>query len=118
MPVLVYTTSVSCNKSLSKQQWQILEFLRVKNIEYEEIDLSVNTDARSIMLKKMPENKKENALPPQVFNEDVYCGDYEAFFNAQEMRCLYTFFKLTPPENSYEERQIKKYKSQGIELKF
>ena len=118
MTIIVYTTSISCNKTLVSNQLKILEFLRLKQIDHEEIDLSINTEARSFMIEKMPQDKQENALPPQVFNDSIYCGDYDNFFNAQEMRCPYTFFKLSPPPDSYEERQIKKYKSQGIELKF
>merc|ERR1712066_1018488 len=57
------------------------------------------------MLEKLPEDSKEEGkqiLPPQVFNGDDYCGDYEQFFDARECDLIYSFFKLNPPEGSSE----------------
>merc|ERR1719219_1524680 len=57
------------------------------------------------MLEKLPEESKEEGkqiLPPQVFNGEDYCGDYEQFFDAREMDLIYSFFKLNPPEGSSE----------------
>ena len=118
MGIVVYTTSVPANASIRNQIWQVCEFLRLNKIEFEEIDLSVHTDARPIMLKKIPEKFRENAFPPQIFNDEDYCGNYDSFFNANEMGVLYTFFKLSPPEGSREETLVSKYKSQGIQLQF
>ncbi|XP_078734452.1 uncharacterized protein LOC144948676 isoform X3 [Lampetra fluviatilis] len=38
-----------------------------------------------------------NPLPPQIFNEEAYCGDYEAFFNAKENEAILTFLGIAPP---------------------
>merc|ERR1711881_269056 len=57
------------------------------------------------MLEKIPEETKQEGvkfLPPQVFNGDDYCGDYENFFDAREMDLVYSFFKLEAPEGSSE----------------
>merc|ERR1712156_274636 len=57
------------------------------------------------MLEKLPEDSKpegKQILPPQVFNGEDYCGDYEQFFDAREMDLIYSFFKLNPPEGSSE----------------
>merc|ERR1712156_1221299 len=57
------------------------------------------------MLEKLPEDSKpegKQILPPQVFNGEDYCGDYEQFFDAREMDLIYSFFKLDPPEGSSE----------------
>merc|ERR1719483_1640134 len=56
------------------------------------------------MLEKLPEDSegKKNFLPPQVFNGDEHCGDYESFFDAREADLIFSFFKLNPPEGSSE----------------
>merc|ERR1712045_484533 len=57
------------------------------------------------MLEKLPEDSKpegKQILPPQVFNGEDYCGDYEQFFDARECDLIYSFFKLNPPEGSSE----------------
>uniref|UniRef100_A0A4W3IGN7 SH3 domain-binding glutamic acid-rich-like protein 3 n=1 Tax=Callorhinchus milii TaxID=7868 RepID=A0A4W3IGN7_CALMI len=44
-----------------------------------------------------------NALPPQIFNGDQYCGDFDAFFNAVENGSwVSTFFKLQSRGSSRE----------------
>ena len=37
------------------------------------------------------------ALPPQIFNDDLYCGDYEDFDTANEYGKLETFLKIHRP---------------------
>jgi len=53
-------------------------------------------------------------LPPQVFNGDEHCGDYESFFDARECDLIYSFFKLNPPEGSSEAKQLAQFKAQGV----
>lgn len=38
-----------------------------------------------------------NPLPPQFFNDDEYCGDYEGFDLANEIDEIEVFLKLQPP---------------------
>lgn len=118
MVVSVYTTSIIANPSIRKQQWEVIQFLKANSIEFEEIDLSVHTEARPVMLKRMPESARKDAFPPQIFNEDEYCGNYESFFSANEMGVPFTFFKLDPPTGSREVVLLEKYAKQGIEMKF
>jgi len=102
--ICVYMTSVSSRLQISKQQRAILDFLDARGIEYTPIDMCANTKARGQMLEKLPEDSegKKNFLPPQVFNGDEHCGDYESFFDARECDLIYSFFKLNPPEGSSE----------------
>ena len=59
------------------------------------------------MLAKMPEDKKTPPiLPPQVFSDLNYLGDYEAFFEAREQELPFTWLKLTPPAGSREEQMV------------
>ena len=37
------------------------------------------------------------ALPPQIFNDDLYCGDFEDFDTANEYGKLETFLKIHRP---------------------
>lgn len=102
---MVYMTSVSSRIQISKQQRAILDFLDARGIEYRPIDMCANTKARGQMLEKLPEDSKAEGvpiLPPQVFNGEDYCGDYEQFFDARECDLLYSFFKLNPPADSSE----------------
>jgi len=103
--ICVYMTSVSSRLQISKQQRAILDFLDARGIEYRPVDMCANLKARGQMLEKLPEESKEEGkqiLPPQVFNGEDYCGDYEQFFDAREMDLIYSFFKLNPPEGSSE----------------
>lgn len=103
--IMVYMTSVSSRLQITKQQRAILDFLDARGINYRPIDMCANTKARGQMLEKLPEESKEEGktiLPPQVFNGEDYCGDYEQFFDARECDLIYSFFKLEPPEGSSE----------------
>lgn len=37
-------------------------------------------------------------MPPQIFNDQEYCGDYDAFDLANEIDNLEVFLKLSPEE--------------------
>uniref|UniRef100_A0A2K5HIL4 SH3 domain-binding glutamic acid-rich protein n=1 Tax=Colobus angolensis palliatus TaxID=336983 RepID=A0A2K5HIL4_COLAP len=51
------------------------------------------------------EKKPQNGipLPPQIFNEEQYCGDFDSFFSAKEENIIYSFLGLAPPSDSKEE---------------
>ncbi|XP_029434121.1 SH3 domain-binding glutamic acid-rich protein-like isoform X2 [Rhinatrema bivittatum] len=48
------------------------------------------------------EKKPQNGipLPPQIFNEEQYCGDFDSFFNAKEGNEIYSFLGLSSPFGS------------------
>uniref|UniRef100_A0ABI8A6S5 SH3 domain binding glutamate rich protein n=1 Tax=Felis catus TaxID=9685 RepID=A0ABI8A6S5_FELCA len=52
------------------------------------------------------EKKPQNGipLPPQIFNEEQYCGDFDSFFSAKEENIIYSFLGLAPPPGSKEEK--------------
>ncbi|XP_069602229.1 adapter SH3BGRL [Ranitomeya imitator] len=105
MVIKVYIASSSGSVSIKKQQQTVLGLLDAMKIEYEEKDIAANEENRKWMRANVPENCKPESgipLPPQIFNEDRYLGDYEAFFNAREDNELYTFLGLTPPPGSKE----------------
>ena len=62
-----------------------------KKINYDIIDVAVDVDAKN----KMREGSgNQQALPPQIFNDDIFCGDYDAFEEAVENESLNEFLKL------------------------
>lgn len=101
-------------------------------MDYTQLDIACNEENRMWMRANVPEeNKPSNGipLPPQIFNEDNYCGvrsrghvqrrlvvnprqpavddcsclfmqDYDTFFNAKEDNAVYAFLGLPPPPGS------------------
>ncbi|XP_041814943.1 SH3 domain-binding glutamic acid-rich-like protein 3 [Chelmon rostratus] len=91
MPVKVFYSSVSGSLELKKHQQLIMSILDSKSIPYDLVDIAQNSDDKDLM-RKIAGNP--TALPPQICNGDVYCGDFAAFENAVEMEDLEQFLKL------------------------
>uniref|UniRef100_A0A3B5QXT2 SH3 domain-binding glutamic acid-rich-like protein 1 n=1 Tax=Xiphophorus maculatus TaxID=8083 RepID=A0A3B5QXT2_XIPMA len=88
---------------IKKQQQDVMGFLAANKIEYEECDIAANEANRKWMRENVPEESRPatgNPLPPQIFNEEKYCGNYEAFFDAREDNAVYAFLGLTAPPGS------------------
>lgn len=56
---------------VKSQQAQIIRVLDSKSIQYELVDISVGSEVRDEMRNKAGD---PTAVPPQLFNEDQYCG--------------------------------------------
>ncbi|KAM6915211.1 SH3 domain-binding glutamic acid-rich-like protein 3 [Xenentodon cancila] len=91
MPVTVFLTSVSGSLELKKKQERVVSILTSKNIPFKPVDISQNSDDKDLMRKRAG---NPTALPPQICNGDVYCGDFDAFENAIEMEELEKFLGL------------------------
>ncbi|KAI4900694.1 hypothetical protein NFI96_033780, partial [Prochilodus magdalenae] len=76
---------------IKKRQHDIFQFLNAKQIKYFMKDVTESPDIKEEMRKKVG---NPQALPPQVFSGEQYCGDYDAFFNAVEDGEAEKFFKL------------------------
>ncbi|XP_072903724.1 SH3 domain-binding glutamic acid-rich-like protein 3 [Hemitrygon akajei] len=73
------------------QQSEVERVLEVKRINYKPIDISVS----EALLEEMRSRAGDpNALPPQIFNGNNYCGDYHRFYEAVENDEIDTFLKL------------------------
>ncbi|KFR13162.1 SH3 domain-binding glutamic acid-rich-like, partial [Opisthocomus hoazin] len=81
---------------IKKQQQDVLGFLEANKIEFEEKDIAANEENRKWM------------LPPRLFNDSRYLGDYEAFFEARENNAVYAFLGLTAPPGSKEAEALAK----------
>lgn len=77
-----------------------------KNIKYDMIDITEpgRESDKEFMQNKSTSNgatvsdpEPRHALPPQIFNEEEYCGDYDAFDLANEIDTLEQFLKVAPP---------------------
>ncbi|XP_058469807.1 SH3 domain-binding glutamic acid-rich-like protein 3 [Solea solea] len=91
MPLTVFYTSVSASREIKANQERITNVLDSKNIPYTIVDIAQDAEKKDLM-RKISGNP--TALPPQICNEDVYCGDYTAFDNAVEEENLEEFLKI------------------------
>ncbi|KAB0372072.1 hypothetical protein FD755_015864 [Muntiacus reevesi] len=102
------------SSSIKKKQQDVLGFLEANKIGFEEKDIAANEENRKWMRENVPENNRPATgypLPPQIFNESQYRGDYDAFFEARENNAVYAFLGLTaPPGSKWQSSQRKPYK--------
>lgn len=68
-----------------------MSVLDSKRIKYELVDITQSSEDKDLM-RRIAGNP--SALPPQICNGDVYCGDSVAFENAIETEQLESFLKL------------------------
>nr|XP_033813374.1 SH3 domain-binding glutamic acid-rich-like protein 3 [Geotrypetes seraphini] len=91
MSIKLYCTSVTCSREIKAHQSDVTRILDGKCIKYEMVDISQDNSLREEMRTKSGDPK---ATPPQIFNGDEYCGDYEQFRDAVEGDALNEFLKL------------------------
>ncbi|XP_030237226.1 SH3 domain-binding glutamic acid-rich protein isoform X18 [Gadus morhua] len=106
MVIKVFLASSSGSTAIKKKQQDVVGFLEALKVEYTPLDIACNEDNRMWMRENVPSEKKPSngiPLPPQIFNEEGYCGDYETFFNAKEDNLVYSFLGLDPPPGSKSE---------------
>ncbi|KAH1165666.1 SH3 domain-binding glutamic acid-rich-like protein [Mauremys mutica] len=111
MVIRVYIASSSGSTAIKKQQQDVLGFLEANKIEFEEKDIAANEENRKWMRENVPEESRPtsgNPLPPRIFNDSRYLGDYEAFFEARENNAVYAFLGLTAPPGSKEAEALAK----------
>ncbi|XP_056415655.1 SH3 domain-binding glutamic acid-rich protein isoform X1 [Hyla sarda] len=100
MVIKVFVATVAGSTAIKKKQQDVLGFLEANRIDFEEKDIACNDDNRQWMRENVPGEKKPKngiPLPPQIFNEEQYCGDFESFFDAKEGNEIYVFLGLAPP---------------------
>lgn len=109
MVLKVYVSGMSGNKEVKKRQQRVLMILDSKNIQYDTVDI---TEPGKESEKELMQNKSTSSggtvsdpeprhpLPPQIFNDAEYCGDYDAFDMANEIDTLEVFLKLAPADTT------------------
>ncbi|XP_034988992.1 adapter SH3BGRL [Zootoca vivipara] len=111
MVIKVYIASSSGSTKIKKEQQDVCGFLEVNKIEFEEKDIAANEENRKWMRENIPENCRPtsgNPLPPRIFNDCRYLGNYEDFFEARENNAVYAFLGLTAPPGSKEAEALAK----------
>ncbi|XP_026154642.1 SH3 domain-binding glutamic acid-rich protein isoform X5 [Mastacembelus armatus] len=103
MVIKVFLASSSGSTAIKKKQQDVVAFLEALKVDYTQLDIACNEANRMWMRQNVPEEKKPAngiPLPPQIFNEESYCGDYDTFFDAKEDNTVYAFLGLPPPPGS------------------
>ncbi|XP_006111843.2 SH3 domain-binding glutamic acid-rich protein [Pelodiscus sinensis] len=103
MVIKVFVATSSGSTAIKKKQQEVVGFLEANKIDFKEMDIAGDEDNRKWMRENVPgEKKPQNGipLPPQIFNEEKYCGDFESFFSAKEENIIYSFLGLSPPPGS------------------
>jgi len=110
MVVKVFISRTTGNKEMQKKQDHILWILESKQIDHLQVDIG------DPLFEKEREFMRENkdiiinnsnvkcktALPPQIFNDEDYIGDYNSFFQAVECENLYEYLKIDVPKDEVE----------------
>ncbi|KAK1170790.1 SH3 domain-binding glutamic acid-rich-like protein 3 [Acipenser oxyrinchus oxyrinchus] len=91
MVLTIYYTSVSGSREVKQQQQAIFQYLDSMKIKYNLIDIAASNDLKEEMYRKTGKTEK---MPPQIFNGDIYCGDYSMFFEAVEDMKVKEFFQI------------------------
>ncbi|GFW48276.1 SH3 domain-binding glutamic acid-rich protein homolog [Trichonephila clavipes] len=96
MTIKVYISGISGNHEIRRKQQRVLFVLSSLKIDFEVIDITEmgKEKEREFMRTQCQNNNKPKALPPQIFNEETYCGDYEDFEMANEDDQLMSFLQL------------------------
>lgn len=109
MGVKVYVSGISGNKEVKKRQQRVLMILESRHIQFSVVDITEpgREPDKDFMQEKstslgatVSDTNPRHALPPQLFNDEQYCGDYDQFDMANEIDELEKFLKLAPSEDS------------------
>ncbi|XP_040205934.1 SH3 domain-binding glutamic acid-rich-like protein 2 isoform X1 [Rana temporaria] len=106
MVTRVYTASSSCSTTMKKQQQEVVQYLECHNIDFEVVDITMSEEKRQRMYKNIPKSKwpeHGNPLPPQIYYDDTYCGDYNDFFEAKESNTVSSFLRIKSKSASRKE---------------
>ncbi|XP_022199135.1 SH3 domain-binding glutamic acid-rich protein homolog [Nilaparvata lugens] len=102
MVVKVYISGISGNKEVKKRQQRVLMILDSKNIGYTTLDITEpgKESDKEYMQQNSKAKDSKYPLPPQIFNDDDYCGDYDEFDLANENDELEKFLRI-PVQNGH-----------------
>lgn len=88
---------------VKKQQQAVVGFLEANRISFQQVDITMLEEQRLWMYRHIPRDKlpeKGNPLPPQIFNEDRYCGVRLVFFlrdaSLTDCTIMFSIWKIIP----------------------
>ncbi|XP_038604450.1 SH3 domain-binding glutamic acid-rich-like protein 3 [Tachyglossus aculeatus] len=88
--IRVYYSSVSGSREVKQHQTEVLRILDGNRTPYELVDVSISDLVLQEMRKKAGDPE---AVPPQIFNGEQYCGDFQKLFEATENKEVLKFLK-------------------------
>jgi len=97
MGIRIYISSNNGNKDINNAQHRILMILKSLGMELDVVDISAPGTEKERDYMREHGKKKEgfrNVLPPQIFNGEKYCGDYDDFDIANEDDVLEEFLGI------------------------
>merc|ERR1712096_434567 len=121
--IKIFISGNSGSKEITNNQHRILMILKSLGMLVEVVDISAPGMDEQRDLMRASAKKKEgqrHALPPQIFNKEKYCGDYDDFDIANEDDELEEFLGLprkTPKTVKGEQEEEKKPQEEGEEKK-
>lgn len=98
---------MSGSKEVKKRQQRVTMILDSKHISYTVVDITEpGQEAEKDFMQKNSEHNgatisdqnPRHPLPPQMFNDAEYCGDYDDFDMANEVDNLEVFLKIEAPK--------------------
>ncbi|CAO2623256.1 SH3 domain-binding glutamic acid-rich-like protein 3 [Lemmus lemmus] len=89
--IKIYYASVSGSREVKQKQSEVMRILDSYKINYELIDITTSPQALEEMRTKTDSPK---AAPPQIFNGQEYCGDFNTFHDAKENKEILKFLKM------------------------
>ncbi|XP_054262062.1 SH3 domain-binding glutamic acid-rich protein homolog isoform X2 [Macrosteles quadrilineatus] len=108
MGVRVFISLISGNKEVKKRQQRVCMILESKHIPYEVIDITEpgKESEKEFMQQNSNAKDAKHPLPPQIFNDETYCGDYDEFDLANENDELEKFLKVPASSASVENGHV------------
>uniref|UniRef100_A0A914V6M4 Uncharacterized protein n=1 Tax=Plectus sambesii TaxID=2011161 RepID=A0A914V6M4_9BILA len=103
MALKVYIASITANTEIRKQVQRVMMVLDGMGIDYEAVDITLPGKEKERDFMRTNAKAREGqsvALPPQIFYEDEFIGDYEDFDNAVEDNQLLYFLRLSAPSTA------------------
>ncbi|KAJ7310304.1 hypothetical protein JRQ81_007208 [Phrynocephalus forsythii] len=94
--IRVYYTSVTGSREVKKRQSEVLRILDGNRLKYQLVDVSLSERLLQEMRDKVG---KPDAIPPQIFNGDKYCGDFQKLYEATENEEVPKFLMTSGVDN-------------------
>ena len=92
--VKAYFSIGTTNQDIADHQRMIQKVLDSERIQYEVVDVASCGDYEKQKMRDVVGNVK--ALPPQIANDETYCGDFDMFEAAAQKNELEEFLKMKP----------------------
>ncbi|GFT42318.1 SH3 domain-binding glutamic acid-rich protein homolog [Nephila pilipes] len=104
MTIKVYTSGICGSQEVRKQQQRVIFILQSLPIDLQIIDVTDpgRDEDLTFMQEAAKKHDKKTQLPPQIFNENEYCGDYADFELANDDDEIMRFLKLEDSKSKAE----------------